>query len=99
MEADPRIFCYMLGIIAFGGVSALAALFSSEASLTPRVVVAYMLSGLISSGVVVLLLVERYGLSWFLVGIAILAGYKAVDFLAAGSLYVRKLIGKFVKHE
>jgi hypothetical protein len=89
----------MMGIIAFGGVSALAALFSSEAALTPRVIVAYTMSGLIASGVVVLLLVERYGMSWFLVGIAILAGYKAVDFLAAGSLYIRKLIGKFVKNE
>lgn len=88
---DVKVLGYMFAALTLGALSALAALLGSDRVLTWRVAFAYVISGALASLGVVLLAVERLGFSYFLVGLSIFAGYKAVDVLAAISLSVTKL--------
>ena len=96
LEADNRLIAYILLIIAMGGIASIASLLSSEAVISTRAIVAYLMSGLVASGVIVTLLVDQYGVSWFMVGVSILAGYKAIDFLAIAGAWFKNLAGKYV---
>jgi hypothetical protein len=96
LEADNQLITYILLIIAMGGIASIASLLSSEAAISMRAIIAYLMSGLVASGVIVTLLVEQYGVSWFMVGVSILAGYKAIDFLAIAGVWLKNLTGKYV---
>lgn len=97
---DLKVAAY-LGISAMLGLfSALAALMGNEEKkLTWRIVVAYLGAGALVAGGVTLLLIERYGFSYPLLGVSIFAGYKAFDILAAAGIalagVVKKIIGLF----
>lgn len=94
-HADMRIFAYLLSALTLGALSAIANLLGDgNRILTPRVIAAYLLAGGLSSMGLVLLLIENYGFSYFLVGVAIFAGYKAFDVLTAVSVLVTKLVRK-----
>lgn len=87
---------YLAVSLGLGAISALAALLGSERSLTWRVVSAYLIAGGLASVAVVLLLVEKYGFSYFLCGAGILAGYKSFDVLALLSLAISQLAKKYI---
>ena len=87
---------YLLASLVLGSISALAALLGSERALTWRVVSAYLIAGGLASVAVVLLLVEKYGFSYFLCGAGILAGYKSFDMLALLSLAISQAARKYI---
>lgn len=87
---------YLAVALTLGAVSALAALLGSDRVLTWRLVLSYLLAGGLASGVVILLLVEKYGFSYFLCGAGILAGYKSFDMLALLSLAISQLARKYI---
>ena len=95
---------YLGAVVAFGSLAALAALLGDESrKITSRVVFAYLVAGGLASAGVVLLLVESYGFSWFLLGVSVFSGYKAVDVLALCShaigLLLKKFLGEKSKHD
>lgn len=84
---------YLCTALTLGALSALAALLGDPTrTLTSRVVAAYIISGGLAAVGLTLLLIEKYGFSYFLVGIAVFAGYKAFDVLTIISLAVTALI-------
>jgi len=91
------LLCYIVATICFGALSGLASFLGSDKILSFRVLGAYVVSGSICSLGVVLLLGERYGFSYFLVGVSIFAGYKAFDVLAALSMAVSGLVSGLMK--
>lgn len=95
-ELDPRHAGYLICAVFLGALSALASLLGSEHVMTKRVIASYVIAGGVCSLAVVLLLVEQYGFSYFLVGAGILSGYKAFDVLALLSVAIRKLADKFI---
>ena len=96
MDADKKVLIFFSGMIACGGIAAVASLLGQESTpITIRTLLFYGIAGCISSLIVVLLLVEYYGPSYFLTGIAVLAGYKAVDVLAAVGLAFKRAITKY----
>jgi hypothetical protein len=95
-DIDAQHLGYLAVAMTFGALSAMAALLGSESPLTPRVVMAYLLSGGLAAGGVVLVLVEQYGFNYFLCGIGIFAGYKAFDLLAMISMAVSSFVNKFL---
>ena len=95
-EIDAQHLGYLAVAMTFGALAAIAALLGSESPLTTRVVLAYVLSGGLAAGGVVLVLVEQYGFNYFLCGIGIFAGYKAFDILAMISMSVSNLVNKFI---
>lgn len=94
---DRVLLCYLVATICFGALSGLASLLGSDKVINPRVIAAYVVSGAICSFGVVLLLGERYGFSYFLVGISIFTGYKAFDVLAMVSMAVSSLVCKLIE--
>lgn len=94
-EPPPHLplekLAYYSAALMLGALSALANLLGSERVLNARIILAYILAGSLVSLGLVLLLVERYGQSPFLIGTAIFAGYKATDLLALGGLAVAKV--------
>jgi len=91
---DLKMVGYLSVVIMLGALSALASLLGSERVLDKRVIITYILSGGIVSLGIVLLLIDTYGFSYFLVGTAIFAGYKAFDLLAAGGVLLSKALNK-----
>lgn len=87
---------YFVISLFLGSLSAMASLLGSTAPLSKRVIGAYILSGGIVSLGIVLLLVERYGFSYFLFGTSIFAGYKAFDVLSLISVGVTSLVKRFI---
>lgn len=79
---DAATLWYLATVVMFGALSAFAALLGdSTKQLSARAVAAYILAGAAAAWGVVTLLVDYYGFSWFLLGVSVFAGYKAVDFL------------------
>ena len=100
LEADRRVIAFFVGMIACGGIAAFASLLGQEAKpLSKRTIFFYIVAGCVASLVVVLLLVEYYGPSYFLTGIAILAGYKAVDVLAILGMGIKRFLSRFLDNK
>ena len=95
-DIDTAKFWYLMSALTLGAISSIASLLGSDRPLDARVVVAYIISGSIVSLGIVLLLVEQYGFSYFLVGTSIFAGYKAFDVLALISVGVTSFVKKFM---
>lgn len=96
-ETDLRTVAYLAAALTLGAMSAIASLLGDGTrALSWRVIVAYLLSGGLASMGLVLLLIEYYGFSYFLVGVAIFAGYKAFDVLAAISVAVTSLVKRIL---
>lgn len=94
-ETSLSTLVYLLSAFTFGALSALAALLGDASRvLTGRVIFAYIISGGLASVGLILLLIEKYGFSYFLVGVAVFAGYKAFDILAVISLTITKIAKK-----
>lgn len=94
-ETSMATLMYLLSAFTFGSLSALAALLGDASRiLTGRVIFAYIISGGLASMGLILLLIEKYGFSYFLVGVAVFAGYKAFDILAVISLTITKIAKK-----
>lgn len=88
---------YLSTALGLGAMSAIASLLGdNERKLTWRIVLAYIMSGGLASMGLVLVLVEWYGFSYFLVGVAIFAGYKAFDVLAIASWSLTKLVKRVI---
>lgn len=94
---DVRHIGYIATAMTLGALAAIAALLGSNNPLNLRGVIAYILSGGLAAGGVVLVLVEHYGFNYFLCGAGIFAGYKAFDILAMVSMGVSGLVQKFIK--
>jgi len=84
---------FFISAALLGIFSGATALISSERKIGLRAFASYTFSGGLVALCVVLLAVEQYGHSYFLVGIATLAGYKAFDILTA----LANLVAKFVQ--
>ncbi|TXH05156.1 MAG: hypothetical protein E6R05_02270 [Candidatus Moraniibacteriota bacterium] len=97
LSPESRHIWYLTTALGLGAISAMASLLGDdERKLTWRIVTAYLLSGGLASIGLVLVLVEWYGFSYFLVGVAIFAGYKAFDVLAIASWSVTKVVRKVI---
>ncbi len=97
LSLESRHIWYLTTALGLGAISAMASLLGDdERKLTWRIVTAYLLSGGLASIGLVLVLVEWYGFSYFLVGVAIFAGYKAFDVLAIASWSVTKVVRKII---
>ena len=97
LSPESRHIWYLTTALGLGAISAMASLLGDdERQLTWRIVTAYLLSGGLASMGLVLVLVEWYGFSYFLVGVAIFAGYKAFDVLAIASWSVTKVVRKVI---
>lgn len=83
-EQDPFLpkFAYYVIPVVLGGLASFANLLGSSKALAARVVISYVLCGALVSLGVVLLMVEQYGQSPFLIGCSVFAGYKALDITA-----------------
>lgn len=77
----PKLAYYVIPVV-LGGLASFANLLGSTRALAVRVVVSYILCGALVSLGVVLLMVEYYGQSPFLIGCSVFAGYKALDIMA-----------------
>lgn len=95
-EIDLAKVWYLLTALTLGALASIASLLGSDKPLDIRVIVAYIIAGSIVSLGIVLLLVEQYGFSYFLVGTSIFAGYKAFDVLTLVSVGVSTLAKKYV---
>ena len=98
-DIDMAKAWYLISALTLGALAALASLLGSDRVLEFRVVATYLLAGSIVSLGVILLLVEQYGFSYFLVGISIFAGYKAFDVLALISVGVTSLVKRFLNKQ
>lgn len=99
LELDWKHFTYLLTALVLGSLSAVAALMGSDQPLSRRVVMSYVFSGGAASSAVVLLLVDKYGFSYFLCGAGILAGYKAADILALLSVAITQAAQRFLNRK
>ena len=99
LELDWKHFTYLLTALVLGSLSAVAALLGSVQPLSRRVVATYIVSGGASSTAVVLLLVDKYGFSYFLCGAGILAGYKATDVLALLSISITQFAQRLLNRK
>lgn len=97
LTPESKHIWYLTTALGLGAISAMASLLGDdERKLTWRIVMAYLLSGGLASMGLVLVLVEWYGFSYFLVGVAIFAGYKAFDVLAITSWTITKMVRKVI---
>jgi hypothetical protein len=95
LTPESKHIWYLTTALGLGAISAMASLLGDdERKLTWRIMVAYLLSGGLASIGIVLILVEWYGFNYFLVGVAIFAGYKAFDVLAIVSWTITKMVKK-----
>jgi uncharacterized membrane protein len=84
---------YLAVTVTLGALSALAALLGDpDRVITRRILFSYILSGGLASLGLALLLIEKYGFSYFLIGISTFAGYKAFDVLTLLSLGVTTMV-------
>jgi hypothetical protein len=97
LSADLKIASYLAGAAMLGLLSALASVLGNESkALTVRVICAYLLAGALVSAGITFLLVQHYGFSYFLLGVAIFAGYKAFDTLALIGIAISNLVKRFL---
>jgi len=99
LELDWKHLGYLLVALTLGSLSAIASLMGSDQPLSRRVVWSYLLSGGAASSAVVLLLVDKYGFSYFLCGAGILAGYKATDILALLSVSITQFAQRLLNRK
>lgn len=102
MQEPPQLkldtLVYMGAAMTLGSIAALAALLGSkDVTLSARSVAAYLITGGVCSLGIVLLLVEQYGFSYFLVGVAFLSGYKAVEVLTLLGAVAAKFLSSFLE--
>lgn len=97
-DLDQAKALYLVASLVLGGLGAMASLLGSEKPMEKRVIGYYILSGSLVSLGVVLLLIDQYGFSYFLVGVSIFAGYKAFDVLAIVGVALTQLLRKFFKN-
>jgi hypothetical protein len=86
---------YFASVLLLGSIAAISSLLGSRDNISVRAVWTYALSGGLVSLGLTLLLAESYGFSFFLMGVAIFAGYKAVDVLTGVSALITDFIRKF----
>lgn len=97
LDFDAKTLLYLSGAMLVGSLSSVAALLADETrAVTRRLLFAYFALGAVASLGVVALLMEKYGSSYFLIGVAVFASYKAVDILASISLAITALVKKFI---
>lgn len=80
-----------------GSLSCLASLLGNDQPLSIRNVLSYVLAGGIVSAAVVLVTIDKFGASYFTVGLSIFAGYKAFDVLALGGNLGKAVIEVILK--
>jgi len=94
-QGDQKFTFYLAyygSALVLGALAALASLMGSSKVINARVVITYCLAGGLVSLGIVLLLIERYGASPFLIGVSIFAGYKAFDIAALLGVAVTRLV-------
>ena len=98
-EHDPFLprFAYYVIPVILGGLASFANLLGSTKALAARVVISYVLCGALVSLGVVLLMVEHYGQSPFLIGCSVFAGYKALDITAMAWILFCRWLNVFVQ--
>lgn len=95
---DTKMLLYLAACALIGSISSVASLLSNDSLVIKwRILAAYTMVGFITSLMVVTLLIEWYGESWFLLGCAVGASYKATDVLMAISLAVTALLKSIFK--
>lgn len=105
-QDDPKtsvLILYYISSLCLGGLSALASLLGSQQVLNLRAILSYILAGGLVGLGTVLLLIEKYGPSPFLIGVSIFAGYKAFDVAAVVGValmdLMKRIFGQVNIHE
>lgn len=86
---------YFASVLLLGSIAAISSLLGSRDNISIRAIWTYALSGGLVALGLTLLLAESYGFSFFLMGVAIFAGYKAVDVLTGVSALITDFVRKF----
>jgi len=95
----PRI-AFFLSVIAIAGLGSIAKLlndYKDVPEIQQKIWFAYLSSGLLSGLVLALILVESYGPSYFLIGLAGLAGFQSVQLLTWGALLLQSFVERVFK--
>lgn len=90
-------FVFVLAIAGLGSVAKLLNDFKDKPKIQSRVWAAYLTSGLLAGLVLALLLIDAYGPSYLLIGVAGLAGFQSVQMLTWGALLIQKFVEKVFK--
>lgn len=90
---------YYAAAVALSGLSSFTKLLGSKAKLSARVVTTYLLCGALVGGGIVLLFEAKFGRNAYLMGMALFAGYTALDIIAIVSVAIGRTFAGWLSVE